>query len=232
MKVELVTRSVGTGRYEGMSAGQIIEAVARHGKIKEYGKLIKFLVDHKHWSPMEHMHYTFRVETSRAISAQIFRHKSLHFQELSQRYDAIQEVEDIEIREQAVKNRQSSTDAFDPDILISDAFYDTEKNEQANLVLKASEVVQDAIKYSLLCYKRLIDNNVAKECARMILPMGSKTVIHITGNVRDLFAFLNVRCDHHAQKEVRDIALAMGEYLALEMPEVMETLNWREGMFM
>ena len=231
MKVELVTRSVGTGRYEGMSAGQIIEAVARHGKIKEYGKLIKFLVDHKHWSPMEHMHYTFRVETSRAISAQIFRHKSLHFQELSQRYDAIQEVEDIEIREQAVKNRQSSIDAFDPTI----EYYNEEIFNEGGGVIeseKASELISRVIRITQSAYQSLLNPKVAKECARMILPMGSKTVIHITGNVRDLFAFLNVRCDHHAQKEVRDIALAMGEYLALEMPEVMETLNWREGMFM
>jgi thymidylate synthase (FAD) len=217
-KVELVTKSIGTGRYKGMSAGQIIEAVARHGNIKEYGKLIKFLVNHKHWSPMEHMHYTFRVETSRAISAQIFRHKSLHFQELSQRYDMIQEVEDIDIREQAVKNRQSSIDSFDPLIGFSEN--------------RASIMIEEHLKQTQKLYKDLLDANVAKECARMILPMGSKTVIHITGNVRDLFAFLNVRCDFHSQKEVRDIALAMGEYLEKEMPEVMKNLNWREGMFM
>lgn len=226
MKVELVTKSIGVGRYEGMSPGQIIEAVARHGKIKEYGKLIKFLVDHKHWSPMEHMHYTFRVETSRAISAQIFRHSSLHFQELSQRYDAIQEVEYIEIREQAVKNRQSSTDVFDP--IIFDPLYSPVQEEQE----KASILLQEHHEYTQKLYQGLLNAGVAKECARMILPMASKTVIHITGNVRDLLAFLNVRCDVHAQKEVRDIATAMGEYLEEEMPEVMSNLQWRTGMFM
>ena len=223
MKVELVTKSIGTGRYEGMSAGEVVEAVARHGSIKEYGKLIKFLVDHKHWSPMEHMHYTFRVETSRAISAQIFRHKSLHFQELSQRYDAIQEVEDIELREQAVKNRQSSTDVFDPEIGTS-----WRERESDN----ASTVIGEHLDNTQKLYQSLLSEGVAKECARMILPMGSKTVIHITGNIRDLFAFLNVRCDSHAQKEVQDIALLMGKYLEEEMPEVMKNLNWREGMFM
>lgn len=223
MKVELVTKSVGTGRYEGMSAGQIVEVVARHGKIKEYGKLIKFLVDHKHWSPMEHMHYTFRVETSRAISAQIFRHKSLHFQELSQRYDAIQEVEEIELREQAVKNRQSSED------YIGDRKM-TSKGEESTMTME--QMVNSHIDQTQFLYNMLLENGAAKECARMILPMGSKTVIHITGNIRDLFAFLNVRCDSHAQKEVQDIALAMGEYLEEEMPEVMKNLSWREGMFM
>lgn len=222
MKVELVTKSIGVGRYDGMSAGKIIESVARHGKIKEYGKLIKFLVDNKHWSPMEHMHYTFRIETSRAISAQLFRHKSLHFQELSQRYDVIQEIEPIELREQAVKNRQSSMNVFDPE---TEGYLNDFKQP-------ASELIESILEDVQLLYKNLLEAGVAKECARMILPMGSKTVIHITGNIRDLFAFLNVRCGKETQKEARDIALAMGEYLEKEMPEVMSNLNWREGMFM
>lgn len=221
MKVELVTKSIGVGRYEGMSAGQVIEAVARHGNIKEFGALIKYLVANLHWSPMEHMHYTFRVETSRAISAQIFRHKSLHFQEQSQRYDAIQSVEPIEIREQASNNRQSSVNVFDPEVEFGIPGVDS-----------ASSLIQHAIYIAQTAYRKLLDVGVAKECARMILPMGSSTVIHITGNVRDLLAFLNVRCDGHAQKEIRDIANAMGEILEKEMPEVMENLNWREGMFM
>lgn len=229
MKVELVTKSVGVGRYEGMSAGEIIETVARHGSIKEFGKLIKYLIDNLHWSPMEHMHYTFRVETSRAISAQIFRHKSLHFQELSQRYDAIQEVEDIEIRQQADKNRQSSSDVFDP-IVVPDGVPDIIGNRIEGW--KASNRIQEHLDSTQKLYSELLREGVAKECARMILPMASKTIIHITGNVRDLFAFLNVRCDHHAQKEVRDIATAMGEQLEKEMPEVMKNLDWRRGMFM
>jgi len=222
MRVDLVTKSIGVGRYEGMSAGQIIESVARHGSIKEYGKLIKFLVEHKHWSPMEHMHYTFRVETSRAISAQIFRHKSLHFQELSQRYDVIQEVEDIELRKQATSNRQSSENIFDPLIKVP---LDGSK-------VRASEMLEQYIDLNNRVYNSLLEAGVAKECARMILPMGSKTVIHITGNVRDLFAFLNVRCDSHAQKEVQDIALEIGKCLELEMPEVLKNINWKSGMFM
>lgn len=223
MKVELVTKSIGTGRYEGKSAGEIIEAVARHGKIKEYGKLIKFLVREKHYSPMEHMHYTFRVETSRAISAQIFRHKSLHFQELSQRYDKIQEVEKIELRKQGVTNRQSSTDVFNP-------MLDYWNGEGG--VTDAKNAIQETLFKIKDCYQELLNAGVARECARMILPMGSKTIIHITGNVRDLLAFLNVRCDKGAQKEVQDIALFMGEYLEKEMPEVMSGLDWRNGMFM
>lgn len=221
MKVELVTKSVGVGKYKGMSAGQIIEAVARHGKIKSFGKLIKYLIDKLHWSPMEHMHYTFLIETSRAISAQIFRHGSLHFQETSQRYDEIQEFEGIELRMQGETNRQSSEEVFDP-VIFDGTFY------PAN----ASLLIKEHLSDTMCLYKELLEAGVARECARMILPMTSKTTIHVTGNIRDLFAFLNVRCDSHAQKEVRDIATAMGEILEKEMPEVMENLDWRNGMFM
>lgn len=227
MKVELVTKTIGVGRYEGLSAGEIIEAVARHGKIKEYGKLVKYLVDHKHWSPMEHMHYTFRVETSRAISAQIFRHKSMHFQEQSQRYDIIQEVEPIEIRKQEKHARQSSGETFNPYTRRGDIV-----KRLTGGRMTAQDEIDNAIKASHDAYNALVKAGVAKECARMVLPMGSKTVIHITGNIRDLFAFMNVRCDEHAQKEVREIATAIGEILEAEMPEVLGRLNWREGMFM
>lgn len=228
MKIELVTKSIGQGRYQGLSAGQIIEAVARHGDIKDYGKLIKYLVKNAHWSPLEHMHYTFRVETSRAISAQIFRHKSLHFQEQSQRYDIIDEVEPIELRKQGVTNRQSSEEVFNP-MLENYGFDDIELTSYDVL---ASHAVNAHLLAVDELYNFLIKTGVARECARMILPMGTKTVIHITGNVRDLLAFLNVRCDEHAQKEVRDIATGIGEILQFEMPEVLGSLDWRNGMFM
>lgn len=223
MKVELVSKTVGVGRYDGMSAGQIIEAVARHGKIKNYGKLIQYLVKNAHWSPLEHVHYSFRVETSRAISAQIFRHRSLHFQELSQRYDTIQEIEPIEWRAQGKTSRQVGEGKIELPPLYSS--YDA-------AWMDGEYVIKEHLNRTQHIYNKLVESGVAKECARMILPMTSKTVIHITGNVRDLFAFLNVRCDAHAQKEVRDIALAMGEILEKEMPEVMGNMAWREGMFM
>lgn len=227
MKAELVTKTIGVGRYENLSPGEIIEAVARHGTIKDYGKLITYLVKKAHWSPLEHVHYGFRVETSRAISAQIFRHKSLHFQEQSQRYDEILEFEGVQIRKQAEKNRQSSEEEFNPFLRINSNIEFTE-----NPANRALEKIKLHLSRTKSLYNQLLDANVAKECARMILPMTSKTVVHITGNVRDLFAFLNVRCDHHAQKEIRDIALAVGEILEKEMPEVMTKINWREGMFM
>ena len=81
-------------------------------------------------------------------------------------------------------------------------------------------------------YKELIDAGVAKECARDILPLCTKTTIHITGTLRDLLGFLNTRCDVHAQLEIRDIATRIGEELEKELPEIMSTIDWRNGLFM
>jgi len=177
-------------------------------------------MDNAHWSPLQHVSFGFKIETSRAISAQIFRHRSLHFQETSQRYQEIQEFEDVELRMEHPTNRQSSTEVFDKVI---------NKNwEDWSL----SDEVRAALDGALESYNLLIKHGVAKECARMILPMCSKTTIHVSGTLRDLLAFLNVRLDIHSQKEVRDIANAMGEALEKEMPSVFSNIDWKNGMFM
>ena len=81
-------------------------------------------------------------------------------------------------------------------------------------------------------YKELIESGVAKECARDILPLCTKTTIHITGTLRDLLGFLNTRHTSEAQKEIRDIAYEIGLALENEIPEIMQTINWRDGYFM
>lgn len=217
MVTELVSKSVGVNSYSNLDGAQIIAAVARHGTIKnDNGKLITFLIKHKHWSPLQHIFFGFKVTTSRAISAQIFRHRSLNFQETSQRYEEIPSHENIELRMEHPTNRQSSTDIFDPKIDY----------------VKSSELIEDYLERGRELYKRLIDAGVAKECARMILPMSSTTTIHISGTLRDLLGFLNVRADKHTQKECRDIALAIGAIIENELPEMFRNIEWREGMFM
>ena len=220
MKVELISKTVGVGAYKDMTQGEILEAVARHGKIKEWGKLTKYLLREGHYSPLEHMHFGFRIETSRAISAQFARHKSIHFQEFSQRYDQIKAVEEIEIRKAHEKNRQSSSEVFDP--------YLTGWGWTGS----ASGMIQEVINLSLDVYTALLRAGVAKECARMILPMASTTTIHMTANLRDWLAFLNQRCHVDTQKEAREIALEIGRILEKEAPEIMNFLNWEEGKFM
>jgi len=225
MKVTLVSKTIGVNEYSNLDDESIIAAIARHGTIKnDNGKLVKYLMDNLHWSPLTFVNYTFKIETRRSISAQIFRHASLKAQELSLRYSEPLGFETIEIRREHPTNRQSSTDVFNP---IITTFHGNELVE-----LPASEAIQNVMNTIENCYKALIEAGVAKECARDILPLCTKTVIHINGTLRDLLSFLNVRCDNHAQKEIREIAYLIGEELEKILPNVFSRIDWRNGMFM
>lgn len=229
-KVELISKTIGLGDYKDLSNQEIIAAIARHGTIKEdKGKLVKYLMDNKHLSPLQHISFGFKVETRRSISAQIFRHRSLNGQEWSLRYSEPIGFEEIELRKEHPTNRQSSTEVFDPSWMEMDigGRYDGQEFE-----VKASYKIQECLREIEWLYDKLISEGVAKECARDILPLCTKTTIHITATLRDLLGFLNVRCDEHAQKEVKDIATRIGEELEKELPEVMKTINWRQGMFL
>jgi thymidylate synthase (FAD) len=81
-------------------------------------------------------------------------------------------------------------------------------------------------------YNKLIEAGVAKECARMILPECTTTTMTFNGTLRSWLSFLNVRCDHHAQLEIVELAKQVGEALEKEMPNVFSTIDWRKGMFM
>jgi thymidylate synthase (FAD) len=217
MKVDLVAKTIGVGDYQDLPYPGIIAAIARHGELKEgVNGLIRYLVKNKHWSPLEHTYFTFKVETRRSISAQIMRHRSMTFQEWSLRYAEPLGFEEIDIRKEHPTNRQSSTDSFAPTIGY----------------IPASDLIYNHLENTEMLYNDLIEAGVAKECARDILPLCTKTTIHITGNLRSMLAFINIRNDHHAQKEVRDISTAMGEELEKEVPEIFNRLNWREGMYM
>ena len=221
MKVDLVAKTIGVGEYSELNNVGLIAGIARHGKIKEgVNGLIRYLVKNKHWSPLEHTYFSFKVETRRSISAQIMRHRSMTFQEWSLRYSEPVGFEEIDIRKEHPTNRQSSTDSFDPDVVF---------NGQSVKYSKATNYLLEKIEE---LYNLGIEAGVAKECARDILPLCTKTTIHITGNLRSMLAFINIRNDHHAQKEVRDISTAMGEELEKEVPEIFGKLNWRDGMFM
>lgn len=221
-KVELVSCTGGIGLYKNLSSGEIVEAVARHGKIKDYGKLIAYLLKHKHLSPLEHVHFTFKIETARDVSAQMIRHRSFHWQELSQRYDVIQEFMPVELRKQGKTNRQVGEEVFDPEIDPPTAWTDS---------VMASDYVDHAIHTAQKAYIALIEVGVAKECARRILPMCAKTTVHMTGNLRDFLGYLNVRCEVGTQKEHREVALAIGKVLEKEFPEL-KNINWTQGGFM
>ena len=223
-KVELISKTIGLNSYEKLDNNEIIAAIARHGTIKENGgKLVKYLMCNKHWSPLQHISFGFKIETRRSISAQIFRHRSLNGQEWSLRYAEPLGFEDIELRREHPTNRQSSSEIFDPVLDIVDYNFGE---------IKASDRIQKLMYDIENLYKELIESGVAKECARDILPLCTKTTIHITGTLRDLLGFLNVRHTSETQKECRDIAYEIGLALENEIPEIMSTINWRDGYFM
>ncbi len=224
MKVELISKTVGLGRYSELNNEEIVAAVARHGAIKEdNGKLVRFLMNHKHWSPLQHISFGFRIETRRSISAQICRHRRLNAQQCSLRDPEHLGLEDIDLRKAHPTNRQSSTDSFDP--MLED--YCGRHRDTS-----ASRAIEDLFETTEELYKRLIDAGVAKECARDILPLATKTTIHITATLRDLLGLLNVRMEKGTQKEFRDIATLIGEELERELPDVFSKIDWRNGLFM
>lgn len=221
MNVELISKTTGLNSYVKLNNNEIIAAIARHGTIKEDGgKLVRYLMDNAHWSPLQHISFGFKIETRRSISAQIFRHRSLNGQEWSLRYSEPLGFEEIDIRREHPTNRQSSTETFNPDIEVNGS------------KIKALDALIIHLKSVEELYDAYIKAGVAKECARDILPLCTKTTIHITGTFRDLLGFLNVRCDEHAQKEVQDIAFKIGESLEKELPDIMKRIDWKNGMFM
>ena len=161
----------------------------------DYKKLVKYLIKNKHFSPFEHAFITFEIKTSRAIAAQILRHRSFTFQEFSQRYSEVTEFEPIEIRKQATKNRQSSLEVFDPEIRSGTTSTD-----------KASNVIMQHLIESRRRYEFLLEAGVAKEVARFILPATTQTTLYMSGSVRSWIHYIELRDTDHVQKEHRLIA--------------------------
>lgn len=225
MKVELVARTEGINKYEGLSIEEITSAIARHGIIKEdNGKLIKYLMKNQHWSPLDMVNFTFEIETSRAIGRQLLRHWTIKPQEHSQRYSDKVEFEDVELRKEHPTNRQSSTEVFDP-VLDFPNGYSFDRNG------KASKEIKNILNQIENLYKSMITHGVSKECARMILPECTRTTMTMNGSLRSWLTFLNLRMDHHTQKEAREIAELIGLELEKQMPNLFSIIDWKNGMF-
>lgn len=180
---------------------------SRVDKTEKPEGLIGYLIKNKHWSPFEHSFLTFEIITSKAIGIQLLRHRSFTFQEFSQRYAKVEAIEPIEIREQAAINRQSSTEVFNPMV---PGFDETG--------CKASELMDACITGVQTAYNQLLEAGVAKECARMILPMATQTTIFMTGSIRSWIHFLDIRDDGHAQKEAQEIAREIKNIFIDQLP--------------
>lgn len=180
-------------------------------------KLLRYLIKNKHWSPLDMVDMTVEVKTSRAIAQQILRHWSHRFQEFSQRYAEVVEMEPVQLRKAGATNRQSSSEDFDPQISV-DCGNDIVPHDQASLA------IEDHLSYCQSLYKALLEAGVAKECARMVLPLTTQTTIYMKASARSWFHYLEQRCDSHAQLEHRQVAFAILEIFKQYFPNLASTL--------
>ena len=177
-----------------------------------YAGLLRYCIKHNHWSVFEQSSMTLQIETTRAIAAQILRHRSFTFQEFSQRYAKSNELGKIELpdlRKQDLKNRQNSTDDLDPFV--------KQKLEAQMITLFSS---------AQSLFNLMIDEGVAKECARMVLPLCTPTKIYMTGSCRSWIHYIDLRSTHGTQKEHMDIAEECRKVFTEQFPTVSEALEW------
>jgi thymidylate synthase (FAD) len=211
MEVKLISITQSLIEEKKLSPEELIVYVARVSNPSNQlntdtsEKLLKYMVKHKHWSPFEMCDMTVEIKTSRAIAAQILRHRSFSFQEFSQRYSEIAEFEPIETRKAGVTNRQSSSEPFDPTILA-----DT----------KASELIANHVMASEMLYQKLLVAGVAKECARFVLPLSTQTTLYMKGSIRSWIHYLQIRCDENTQKEHQEIAKAILQIFRQNFPTI------------
>tara|TARA_Y200000002_G_scaffold338919_1_gene308590 strand:+ start:202 stop:837 length:636 start_codon:yes stop_codon:yes gene_type:complete len=177
-----------------------------------YAGLLRYCIQHEHWSVFEQSFMTLEIETTRGLAAQILRHRSFTFQEFSQRYadsNLLGEIELPELRRQDVKNRQNSIDDLEPAI--------SEKLQKQMITLFSS---------SLALYNQMLESGVAKECARFVLPLATPTRLYMSGSCRSWIHYINLRSAHGTQKEHMDIANACKEVFMENYPTVSAALDW------
>lgn len=183
-----------------------------------YAKLLKYCIEHNHWSVFEQSSMTLEIETNRGIAAQILRHRSFTFQEFSQRYaDAslLCDGEDIpipELRKQDTKNRQNSTD-------------DLDETTKVKFERRIKHVFADVMDL----YDDMVAAGVAKECARFVLPLATPTRIYMTGSCRSWIHYINLREKNGTQLEHMQIAEAVKKVFICQFPSVAEALGWCDG---
>jgi thymidylate synthase (FAD) len=178
-----------------------------------YAKLLKYCIDHKHFSIFEQSFMTVEINTTRGLAAQILRHRSFTFQEFSQRYaDATllsEEIPLFELRRQDNKNRQNSIDDIDHEI-----------------VVKWNTQIREHFSKAKAIYDSMIKDGVAKECARFILPLATPTRLYMSGTVRSWLHYIELRSGHGTQKEHMIIANECKKIFVEQFPTIGEALGW------
>jgi len=175
--------------------------------------LLNYCIKHQHWSIFEQASMTLQIETTRGIAAQVLRHRSFTYQEFSQRYaDSSMLAEEIpmfELRRQDTKNRQNSID-------------DIDEFTKQEIDIKVKKHFEE----SMNLYKQLLDQGIAKECARFVLPLATPTRIYMTGTVRSWIHYIDLRSAHGTQKEHMDIANGAKKIFIEQFPTISTALEW------
>ena len=221
MNVSLVSHSQPTGEFKDMGIADAQELIAYCARVSNPAnqfntdtseKLIRYLVKHQHWSPLEMVSACMEIVTTRDIARQILRHRSFSFQEFSQRYaDPTAELDEAfvlrEARFQDTKNRQNSVDLDMAD-------------EQQKLLAYEWERAQKRVLYAVKKeYKWAIDNGIAKEQARAVLPEGlTVSRMYMNGTLRSWIHYIELRASNGTQKEHMDIARACAQAIAAIFP--------------
>ena len=180
---------------------------------EKFAGLLKYCIKHGHWSVFEQAHMTLEISTTRGLAAQILRHRSFTYQEFSQRYaDSSLLAETIplpQLRRQDEKNRQNSIDDVD-----------------SFTVEKYQILLQDHFEKSMALYQQMLNDGIAKECARFVLPLATPTKIYMTGSCRSWIHYINLRSAHGTQKEHMEIAYECRKVFTEQFPAVSEALEW------
>jgi len=212
MKVKLVSHTIACDDFDFIATPtELVAFCARvsnpsnQTNMDTTDKLVAYLIKHKHWSPFEMVNVTLEIETTRDIARQILRHRSFTFQEFSQRYaDPVKELS-FEMREprlQDTTNRQNSISVDDEQLFINWALQQ-----------------QDVIKAANAAYQWALDNGIAKEVARAVLPEGlTMSRMYVNGTIRSWIHFIETRTHISTQKEHREVALECAKAISVVFP--------------
>ena len=180
---------------------------------EKFAGLLRYCIQHGHWSVFEQAFMTVEINTTRGLAAQILRHRSFTYQEFSQRYaDSSLLADKIPLpalRSQDLKNRQNSVDDVDP-----------------SLVEKYNGLMDNYFKEGMKLYQEMLDDGIAKECARFVLPLATPTRLYMTGSVRSWVHYITLRSAHGTQKEHMDLVENVRSIFKEQFPTVSEALGW------
>ncbi|WP_347852191.1 FAD-dependent thymidylate synthase [Planktomarina sp.] len=188
-------------------------------------KLLRYLIKHQHWSPFEMVHMTLEIKTTRDISRQIIRHRSFSYQEFSQRYAESENFSTRMARMQDPENRQASVDIAEEYGVGSEGVKSSQNGLVENWNMKQRKVISAAKE----AYNWALDNGIAKEQARVVLPEGNTcTTLYMAGSLRSWIHFCQLRMGIETQKEHRIVAEQCWEHIKTHFPDIAEAVMENE----